>query len=68
MAGFLNGRGALRAASVEVAVLVAVLATGSNGGTVDIVEQRITHPKKLDELYGRLPEGARAAIARRDAQ
>jgi uncharacterized protein DUF4145 len=31
-----------------------------------IVDQRITHPKKLDELYAGLPEGARNAIAKRD--
>jgi hypothetical protein len=31
-----------------------------------IVEQRISHPKKLDELYQGLPAGARAAIAKRD--
>jgi hypothetical protein len=31
-----------------------------------IVDQRITHPKKLDELYAGLPEGARAAIEKRD--
>ena len=33
-----------------------------------IVEQRISHPKKLDALYQGLPEGARAAIARRDTR
>jgi len=31
-----------------------------------IVDQRITHPKKLDELYAGLPEGARLAIEKRD--
>lgn len=31
-----------------------------------IVEQRISHPKKLGELYGALPQGARDAIAKRD--
>jgi Domain of unknown function (DUF4145) len=32
-----------------------------------IIDQRITHPKKLDELYAGLPEGARKAIEKRDA-
>ncbi len=32
-----------------------------------IVEQRISHPKKLDALYAGLPETARAAIAKRDS-
>jgi len=32
-----------------------------------IVEQRISHPKKLEQLYQGLPAGARAAIARRDS-
>jgi Domain of unknown function (DUF4145) len=31
-----------------------------------IVDQRIAQPKRLDELYGRLPEDARAAIEKRD--
>jgi len=31
-----------------------------------IVEDRIARPKKLAALFDRLPEGARAAIARRD--
>jgi hypothetical protein len=33
-----------------------------------IVEDRIARPKKLDALYGGLPEGARAAIEQRDAK
>lgn len=32
-----------------------------------IVEERIARPKKLEALYGALPEGARKAIERRDA-
>lgn len=32
-----------------------------------IVEQRISHPKKLDALYQGLPQGARDAIERRDS-
>jgi hypothetical protein len=32
-----------------------------------IVEDRIARPKKLDELYGKLPERARVAIEERDA-
>lgn len=32
-----------------------------------IVEDRIARPKRLAELFQRLPEGARAAIAKRDA-
>lgn len=32
-----------------------------------IVEDRIARPKKLDALYGNLPEGAREAIERRDS-
>ena len=32
-----------------------------------IVEQRITHPKMLNQLYAGLPQGAREAIAKRDA-
>ena len=40
---------------------------GSLFGLINyIVEQRISHPKKLQELYNALPEGARAAIADRD--
>ncbi|HFK2230407.1 DUF4145 domain-containing protein [Pseudomonas aeruginosa] len=31
-----------------------------------IVEERISRPKKLEKHYGRLPEGARAAIEKRD--
>ncbi|MDQ5821810.1 MAG: DUF4145 domain-containing protein [Actinomycetota bacterium] len=31
-----------------------------------IVEDRLARPKKLEELYNKLPEGAREAIARRD--
>lgn len=32
-----------------------------------IVEDRISRPKKISDLYGRLPEGALAAIQKRDA-
>jgi hypothetical protein len=32
-----------------------------------IVEDRISRPKKVAELYGKLPEAARAAIAKRDS-
>jgi hypothetical protein len=32
-----------------------------------IVEQRIAQPKRLEELYGRLPQDARDAIDKRDA-
>jgi hypothetical protein len=32
-----------------------------------IVEDRISRPKKVTELYGKLPEAARAAIAKRDS-
>lgn len=31
-----------------------------------IVEQMITFPRRIDEVYGGLPEGARQAIERRD--
>lgn len=31
-----------------------------------IVEQRIAQPKKLQDLYGRLPAGAKASIKKRD--
>jgi hypothetical protein len=31
-----------------------------------IVEDRITHPKAVDELYERIPKGAKEAIAKRD--
>jgi hypothetical protein len=32
-----------------------------------IVQDRITRPREVEELYGSLPEGAREAIERRDA-
>ena len=32
-----------------------------------IVEQRIAQPKRIEQLYGRLPKGALDAIAKRDA-
>lgn len=31
-----------------------------------IVEYMITNPKKIEELYGKLPEGTREAVAKRD--
>ncbi|MGP8441916.1 DUF4145 domain-containing protein [Burkholderia vietnamiensis] len=33
-----------------------------------IVEQQITQPKKVAELFGALPEGARIGIEKRDAK
>ncbi|WP_208459184.1 DUF4145 domain-containing protein [Burkholderia pyrrocinia] len=33
-----------------------------------IVEQQITQPKKIAELFGTLPEGARAGIEKRDGK
>lgn len=41
---------------------------GSLGLLNFITEDRIARPKKLDALYGGLPEGARAAIEQRDAK
>lgn len=32
-----------------------------------IVDNRITQPKRMADLYGKLPEGARSAIEKRDA-
>ena len=32
-----------------------------------IVEVMITQPKKVDEIYEKLPEGAKEAIERRDS-
>ena len=31
-----------------------------------LVENRISQPKLIDDLYGNLPDGARAAIEKRD--
>ncbi|MGN6222743.1 DUF4145 domain-containing protein [Pseudoxanthomonas sp.] len=31
-----------------------------------VVDDRITRPRQVAELYGRLPEGARAAVEKRD--
>jgi hypothetical protein len=33
-----------------------------------IVEDRITRPKEIDELYGLLPEASREAIEKRDKE
>lgn len=33
-----------------------------------IADQMITHPKTIDTMYGKLPEGKRAAIEKRDAK
>jgi hypothetical protein len=32
-----------------------------------LVDQLVAQPKRIDELYGRLPEGARQAIQKRAA-
>jgi hypothetical protein len=32
-----------------------------------VVERQITHPRELEQLYGKLPPGKREAIEQRDA-